>query len=359
MLGSRHRGFTLIELLVVIAIIAILIGLLIPAVEQVRAAANRAKCENNLRQLGIALANYDHTYKRLPAALIHSGRYTNSTGVYTPYSGPEVTYTTYLVYNHTGFVALLPFIDQVNLFRTYNYQYTSSTSSPYTAAPGGQSGYQSATGPTVGPNPAGNPNIAVGSAVVPIFFCPADDNPPPVVTGTGAYAPGMNGFYEQNNTRRGNYLFGTGAYTDYNAPYRSTSIQWRGAFGNDGAAALSKIPDGRSNTIGIGESKQLLTSSSYGPFPLYGTHTAVHGRTSWGTSAADPYATPNYPYGNCSGSTTTKCPYAWGFGSYHPGTTNFVFLDGSVRGISDGIDLNVFRALGTPQGGEPVSNTNF
>jgi prepilin-type N-terminal cleavage/methylation domain-containing protein len=349
MVRSGRRGFTLIELLVVIAIIAILIGLLVPAIEQVRAAANRTSCENNLKQLGIALANYDTTHKRMPAALIHSGRYN---AIPAPYSGPEVTYTgTYYVYNHPGFVALLPMIDQNPLFMTYNYQFVNSCSDPY-----GPGGPNASNGAPLGPNPAGNPNILVGGTVVPILHCPADENPPPLVTDT----PGTMSFYERNNTRRGNYLFNTGSYTDYDAPWSSTSVQYRGAFGNNGAAALSKIPDGRSNTIGIGESKQLLTSTAYGPYPLWGTHTAVHGRTSWGTAVpAPPYATPNYPYSTCSGSTTLYCPYAWGFGSYHLGITNFVFLDGSVRGLSDAIDPTTFRALGTPQGGEVISNSAF
>src|SRR6188474_376224 len=128
---SHRQGFTLIELLVVIAIIAILIGLLLPAVQKIRAAANRVKCSNNLKQMGLALHNFNDTYDRLPAALIHCGRYNNSAN--TPYDGPEVSYKgqPYRIYNHTGFVAMLPFLEQDNLFKQYNYQNVGSSSSPY------------------------------------------------------------------------------------------------------------------------------------------------------------------------------------------------------------------------------------
>ena len=162
--------------------------------------------------------------------------------------------------------------------------------------------------------------------------------------------PAARASTKRDDLSRSNYLFNTGGYTDYDAPWASTNPTVRGAFGNDGAANISSMKDGTSNTLAIGESTQLHTATEYGPYWGAGTHTAVHGRGYY-----DGF-TPNYPYGNCAGSTTKKCTYAWGFSSNHSGTTNFVFCDGSVKGIRDGLDIVVFRYLGTPDGGEVVPN---
>jgi prepilin-type N-terminal cleavage/methylation domain-containing protein/prepilin-type processing-associated H-X9-DG protein len=354
----RRSAFTLIELLVVIAIIAILIGLLLPAVQKVREAAARASCQNNLKQMGLALHNFAGNYNgRLPAALIHSGRTTTSqvtAGNVVPYVGPEVSYQgqPFVVYNHTGFVALLPYIEQDALFRQYNYAYVSSSS---TGNPPQN---------PVGPDPNPNPNRAVMQQVVKTYVCPADDNPPPQVSDN----PRGTGFYERDNTRRSNYLFNTGHYTDYDVDWAKTGQFYRGAFGNNGAANITAMLDGTSNTIAIGESRQIHTSSSYGPYWGAGTHTAVHGRIRQPIDqSGNPvvnaleYSAINYPLGGfASGYTDYRknLQYAWQCGSKHTGGANFVMCDGSVRFIRDSIDYTNFARMATPDGGEVIQTVD-
>jgi len=334
----RQSGFTLIELLVVIAIIAILMGLLLPAVQKVRAAAARMSCQNNLKQMGLALHNFanSNSSQRFPAAMIHSGRW-NWTTTPLPYEGPEVSYAgqTYLVYNHTGFVALLPYIEQDALFKKYDYNQVSSNSSPY--------------GKATGTDNANNPNRIVASTYVKIYSCPSDENPGPTVTSNARVS---TDFYERENTRRSNYLFNTAQYTDYDAPYGSQTKSRRGAFGNNGAASLNTIADGTSNTIAIGEAKQDHSSSSFGPYWGAGTHTAVHGRIVHATDTANgPIYNPiNGTAPGCTAGPT--CQYAWQFGSYHSGGANFLMCDGSVRFISDSTTWTSLSYLATAAGGE-------
>ncbi|HET6572133.1 MAG TPA: DUF1559 domain-containing protein [Fimbriiglobus sp.] len=362
---QARRGFTLIELLVVIAIIAILIGLLLPAVQKVREAAARASCQNNLKQMGLALHNFAGNYNgRLPAALIHSGRTTTTqvaNGDVRPYVGPEVSYKgqPFRVYNHSGFVALLPYIEQDNLFRQYNYQMV------------GNSSLGNSPQNPLGPDPDPNPNRLVLQNFVKTYVCPGDANPPPQIS-NGARG---TGFYERDGVYRSNYLFSTGYYTDYDRDWAISASWARGAFGNNGAASIANMPDGTSNTLAIGEGRQTnRSSSSYGPY-FSGTHTAVHGRILQVTPnpyrASGGYTNLNLARGYCAingaygslvqGYTDNRAhlQYAWQFSSTHSGGANFVFCDGSVKFLSDSIDyVAALMPLATPEGGE-VINGNY
>jgi len=274
---------------------------LLPAVQQAREAARRTQCRNNLKQIGLALHNYHDKANMFPPALIGSGRW-NSTANLN-------------VLNTTGWVLLLNEIDQGPMYNKYNFNVPSSISNPYSK-------------PLAGGATTSDANKPIYSTRLAAFNCPTDDLAGQVVTSNANVA---TNFYERNGVARSNYLFAAGDYYDYSESWGYyTGAVGRGAFGNDGAANLRDIKDGASNTIVVGESKQLHGDNSYGPYWGAGTHTCCHGYV----PASDARYNINADY-YANGS---KLQYAWGYGSWHSGGAHFVFGDGAVKFLSENIN---------------------
>lgn len=322
---SRAVGFTLIELLVVIAIIAVLIALLLPAVQQAREAARRTQCRNNMKQMGLALHNYHDNFGIFPPALLNSGRF-NSPSFFT---APN------LVLNTTGWVFLLPYVDQAAAYSQYNFNVCSSMSSPYSFTVSG-------TDAT---------NAAITGMSVPMLVCPSHPNGNELVTND----PGNAGdFYTINKARRTSYLFSAGSTDDYSDIYANYAGNvTQGAFGNNSAARIRDMSDGASNCLLVGEAwggAAYKTSTNYGPWGLNGTHTCCHGYvpSSSGSSLTSAtvasYASDwgiNRPYQGDAQNRT----YAWVFNSGHTGGAQFLQGDGSVRFLSSNMDYLILAQL--------------
>jgi prepilin-type N-terminal cleavage/methylation domain-containing protein/prepilin-type processing-associated H-X9-DG protein len=228
----RRNAFTLIELLVVIAIIAILIGLLLPAVQKIREAANRMKCSNNLKQIGLAVHNYHDTMGFLPSAGSADGRPLSS--------GPWANSgegTNWLVH-------IMPYMEQGNIYNKLSFT--------------GDSGWTNV--PTSGTSSAVNNVNIVGGKVVPIYRCPSDPRAP--MLGNGSNVPGGI------QVMRPSYVAIAGAINniDGSGNFRETRLTvngWAPEFGLTAWGGIivpgfsnvtfSSISDGSSNTMMVSE----------------------------------------------------------------------------------------------------------
>lgn len=326
---ARKRGFTLIELLVVIAIIAILIALLLPAVQQAREAARRSSCKNNLKQIGLGLANYHSTHKTFPPALINSGRYAGWNGQ----TGFEINGPTS---NITGWALMLPELEQGALYNQLTFEGAD------------RGGAHSRSNPRAGgPAPDDSLNVTLLQTPIPVFACPSHQGS----NETDRWGSSTSSFYVRDNARRTSYLFATGVFTDYSHNYTFYNYDARqGAFGNNGGAQIRDIKDGTSNTILVGEASggyAHKTSVHYGPWGMSGTHTCCHGRVVSGVTSGhlNITTTPaqradwhiNSPWrGN------PQKHYAWVFSSLHTGGAHFAFADGTSRFLSENMDYRLF-----------------
>jgi prepilin-type N-terminal cleavage/methylation domain-containing protein/prepilin-type processing-associated H-X9-DG protein len=323
----RVRGFTLIELLVVIAIIAILIGLLLPAVQKVREAAARASCQNNLKQIGLASFNYESSYGAFPPGVIVSPNSpANGFTFGQPFAGP---YTGVLVF-------LLPYMEQDNLYK----QILALPGLPGNLGgkdyfnPNSRCGAWAYWTPPISSDGNGTGYPHVADAHVKSYECPADNLYVPLSGGPiDAYwvdggSIWIDYVFDTPNfgheMGRSNYI-GCAGYLGDDANDGSgnpTARKYSGIYLTNVAAKIGDITDGTSNTIAFGET---IANGGIGAARDFGlTWFGAGGMpTAWGLS--DP-------------------PRWYKFGSKHTAIVNFAFADGSVRPITRGASSAMFYA---------------
>jgi len=326
---ARRPGFTLIELLVVIAIIAILVALLLPAVQQAREAARRSQCKNNLKQIGLALANYQETYKYFPMSICTDRLYgAANTG------GGEWSIQ----------ARILPFIEQENLQRLIDF------------------------------NQSYGNQLRVKTQRVDTYLCPSETN--------DMARNGSNGeakYYPLN------YVFNGGTWQVYDP---SRNMGGDGSFYPNSRLKPRDFKDGTSNTLAFSECKTftpyLRDGGGGGTLPpadptqisaLGGSFKTNSGHTEWvdgrvhqtGFTTTYPPNTevPHTANGMTYDVDYTSCREDKSCGtfvraavtarSWHSEQVNALFMDGHVRSISRSINLEIYRALGTRFGNDQVN----
>lgn len=342
--SQNRRGFTLIELLVVIAIIAILIGLLLPAVQKVREAANRMSCGNNLKQLGLALHNYHDTEGMFPPGgycptLWATGNWGDDRG-------------SWLIY-------ILPYMEQDTIYKAIQ-----ATINPNTGQPVGDPRLTVSSLSYANNQPSG-PFYGQKTKAPKPYRCPSDgDNNGFRSNYVGSMGPQCAVSWCSYNPNQAWCMpeqsgAGTGAAMGYvqspdhgNSPYPSDI---RGVFNRIGCEfRFTSISDGLSNTIIVGEIKVLELDHSWdnswtqfnGGCAHISTIVPIN-KPSRGTSCDVPDP--------IKGVVNSNWNVSFGFKSYHSNGANFLFGDGSVKFLPQNIDHRVYQLLGCRNDGNPVS----
>ena len=347
---QAKAGFTLVELLVVIAIIGILIGLLLPAVQQVREAARRTACANNIRQCALASLNFESALMRFPPGMNFRGQHSNSrTGdPVTPRPGNSTR-----AINITWSMYILPFMEQNNLYNEFK---------------SGTNNWDVDFRTLVGSN-----GELLVSNVIPFFICPSDASPD----------GNFNMYYTHEDVvdtalhSKLNYVacmggaegtFSSSNVVSLNDPSNPTAGEEWGIYGYNSKTTFGDIADGSSNVIAFGERWSKTEEEAGG-----GTSAKSYGAVWSGDPGSQRFGVNDGSQGRNStsavlgsvGRTTPNFAVSFGINgtrasellasSFHPGGAMVVFGDGSTSFLSEDIDFEIFGHMAQMGDGNVVS----